>query len=93
MKSILLIAVLTLILVGCAHQPAPVPGADVPGFWWGLWNGFTAVPAFFGHLFGMNIRIYAFPNSGGWYDLGFLLGIGAFSGGTVTKAAKTITHR
>jgi hypothetical protein len=27
-------------------------------------------------------RIYAFPNSGGWYDFGYFLGAAAFFGGS-----------
>ena len=30
-----------------------------------------------GHRFDNNIRIYNFPNRGGWYDFGFFLGIGS----------------
>jgi hypothetical protein len=27
------------------------------------------------------VRVYAVPNLGRWYDFGFMLGIGGFSGG------------
>jgi hypothetical protein len=70
-----------LILGGCASQPQPVPNSHLPGFWLGLWHGFTAAFALIGHLFDSKIRIYAFPNNGGWYDLGYLLGLGALGGG------------
>lgn len=58
-------------LAGCASQPAARP--DQPGFLLGLFHGFIAIAALIGSLF-FNIRIYAFPNSGFWYDAGFLLG-------------------
>jgi len=29
----------------------------------------------------LDVRIYAFPNSGFYYDLGYLLGAGCFFGG------------
>lgn len=62
------------ILAGCATQnPA---GPDHPGFLPGLFHGFTAMAALIGSLF-FHIRIYAFPNSGFWYDAGFVLGFGA----------------
>jgi len=70
----------TLLIVSCAHQPAP-DAYDPPGFFSGLWNGFTAFFALIGHLFDNSIRIYAFPNSGGWYDFGFFIGASAFGGG------------
>jgi hypothetical protein len=36
--------------------------------------------SFIGSIFS-DIRIYAYPNAGGWYDFGFLLGAMAFLGG------------
>jgi hypothetical protein len=32
----------------------------------------------------MDVRIYAFPNSGLWYDFGFLVGLGTVWGGGST---------
>lgn len=64
----------------CARQPLPPDAGNVPGFLLGLVHGFIIVFSFVGSLFS-DIRIYAFPNSGGWYDFGFLLGAMAFLGG------------
>lgn len=69
----------TAVLASCAHQPAPAHHS-VPGFFSGLLHGFLIFFSFVGSLFS-DIRIYAFPNSGGWYDFGFLLGASAFLGG------------
>jgi len=55
------------LLASCARQPLP-EAYDAPGFFMGLWNGFTIFFALIGHIFDSSIRIYAFPNSGGWYD-------------------------
>ena len=63
------------LLSACASQPQ-VYAYDPPGFWLGTWHGFTILFALVGHVFDESIRVYAFPNSGGWYDLGFFLGIG-----------------
>jgi hypothetical protein len=60
-------------LAACATQPAAHP--DMPGFAAGLLHGFFAIFALFGSLY-FHIRIYAFPNSGFWYDAGFVLGFG-----------------
>jgi hypothetical protein len=68
-------AVLFLTLTGCANQPT-AETYDPPGFLMGLWHGLVAPIALVGHIFDQSIRIYAFPNGGGWYDFGFLLGIG-----------------
>jgi len=63
---------LALVLAGCATQPTP-SGGDLPGFFSGIWNGFSAPFALIGSIF-WDIRVYAFPNSGGWYDFGYFLG-------------------
>jgi hypothetical protein len=76
----------TLILASCATQPVP-EAYNPPGFFSGLWNGFTIFFALIGHLFDNSIRIYAFPNSGGWYDFGFFLGVSAFCGGAASASA------
>jgi hypothetical protein len=67
------------LLASCATQP-PVNAYDPPGFFSGLLHGFLI---FFGFLAGLftEYRIYAFPNSGGWYDFGYLIGAAIFLGG------------
>jgi hypothetical protein len=70
---------LAVLLTSCAHQSF-VPVLEPPGFWMGLVHGAIAPIAFVVGLFS-DVRIYAFPNTGGWYDLGFLIGIGAWGGG------------
>jgi hypothetical protein len=41
----------------------------------------SSPPLFIVSLFSDDVRIYAFPNAGRWYDFGFMLGISGFSGG------------
>jgi hypothetical protein len=78
--------ILMVIIAGCAHQPpAPLDATDVPGFWSGLLHGFLIVFSFVGSLF-TDIRIYQFPNSGGWYDFGYVLGAAFFLGGSGASA-------
>lgn len=78
-RLIFLSAFVALALVGCATQPDPVVD-DPPGFFMGLLHGSIIFFSFIGSLF-TDVRIYAFPNSGGWYDFGFLLGAMMFLGG------------
>ena len=73
-------------LTGCASPPMP-PGTELPGFWWGLWHGFFAPVALIVGIF-TNVRIYEFPNSGGWYDFGFLLGVSPWGGGATYQRRK-----
>jgi len=69
-------------LTACAAtQPAPPPAAGAPGFFFGFWHGFIAPITFVVSVFSDTVRIYAYPNGGLWYDLGFMLGISGFSGG------------
>jgi hypothetical protein len=82
---LLILAAFVLVFGSCTASQPRFPfttGLDpIPGFWKGLWHGFIAPIAFIVSLISREVRIYAFPNSGRWYDLGFMLGIGGFSGG------------
>jgi len=73
-------------IAGCATQPAP-EAYDPPGFWSGLLHGFLIFFTFIGSFF-TDYRIYAFPNSGGWYDFGYLLGAAAFLGGSGSASSR-----
>lgn len=66
------IGLLTSLLTGCATQPLN-QAYDPPGFFSGLWHGITLPISIFGSLF-LDIRVYAFPNTGWFYDLGFFIG-------------------
>ena len=64
------------LLAGCAATQAGdavAPGA--PGFWLGLWHGFIFPIAWIVSLFADKVAVYAVPNSGGWYDFGYFVGI------------------
>lgn len=77
-------------LSSCADvQPHVQPCLEghVYGFWGGLWHGFIAVFAWIGSWFSDDIAVYAVNNNGGWYNFGFLLGIGALTG-SASRALK-----
>ncbi len=78
---LLLLLLSTFIIVsGCATQSVDIIPVNPPGFFKGLLHGFIILFSFIAGLF-TEYRIYAFPNSGGWYDFGFLLGVMIFFGG------------
>lgn len=81
-----LIFMVALLLTGCADSVSfeAASAMEPVGFWYGLWHGMTAPIAFFGSLFFEDIAIYAIYNNGGWYDFGFVLGIGLLAGSTHT---------
>lgn len=74
---------LALLASGCADKvPLETAAAHAKvGFWYGWWHGSIAGFAWIVSLFSDNVSMYAVYNSGGWYDFGFLLGIGTFAGG------------
>jgi len=71
-----------LLLTGCADSVSFEMAEKMMsvGFLHGLWHGMIAPIAFFGSLFASDIAIYAIYNNGGWYDFGYILGIGALIG-------------
>lgn len=70
---------LVLCLSGCADhvQFAAAATREPVGFWYGLWHGMIFPFAWFLSLFTDDVAVYAIYNNGGWYNFGFLLGIGA----------------
>lgn len=79
-RSILLAVAIIASVIGCATQPVP-SGIDMPGFWMGMVHGFLIVFSLIGSFFS-DIRIYAFPNAGSFYDLGYVIGAMMSLGGT-----------
>lgn len=75
--SLLVISTI-LILTSCAPK-GPTP--DEYGFFSGIWHGIVWPFALIGKLFGSDIGLYAENNSGFFYWLGFILGLGALGGG------------
>jgi hypothetical protein len=91
---VLSLVLVTLVAAGCAGQPAPPASGDLPGFFTGLLHGFLMFFSLIASLV-TDVRIYTFPNSGGWYDLGYLLGASMFwgGGGAGAKSSKGRSQR
>ena len=73
MRLVVHLLALPLLLSACATAPPATDGTR--GFFWGLLDGALAPIAFVVSLVSDTVAMYAVPNSGGWYDLGFLLGL------------------
>lgn len=84
-RSLCLLVLVALAIAGCANQPPPT-AYDPPGFFSGLLHGFLILFSFIGSIV-LDIRIYAFPNTGFFYDLGYLIGAAMFLGGGGASAS------
>jgi len=89
-RALLLLAALAA-LGACATQSAATVAPQAPGFLLGLWHGFIFPVAWLLSLFMPNVAIYAVPNSGGWYDFGYFLGIVVF--GVGARKSTRIVYR
>lgn len=90
-KSVIsgVLIVFLVIVMSCA------PGnkrfeATAAGFWAGLWHGLICVITFIISLFSDKVAMYEVNNSGGWYNLGFLIGaLIALGGGVGTHKKRS----
>jgi hypothetical protein len=90
MRSLRALAPLgVLALAACASQSAAAVAPGAPGFLLGLWHGFIFPVAWVISLFVSEVSVYAVPNSGGWYDFGYFLGIVVFGVGA-RKTTKVV---
>ena len=86
--SVLIICV--LLFSGCADAVSLEECTDVRpyGFFSGFWHGMIIKFSLIGSLFVENITNYGVNNTGFWYDLGYLLGLGIAIGGTTKVVTK-----
>lgn len=89
---LVLLGAFVLVFGSCTASQPPYDRAayvePIPGFFKGFWHGFIAPISFIVSLFTDDVRVYAFPNGGRWYDFGFMLGIHGFSGGLFAGARR-----
>lgn len=81
-----------LALAACAHQVASTTQASAPGFLLGLWHGFIFPVAAVASFFVPDIAVYALPNNGTFYDLGYFIGI-VFLGVGANRTKKVYVER
>lgn len=82
-----------LLLAGCARQAGDAVAPGAPGFLAGVWHGFIFPFAWIGSLFSNEVAVYAVPNSGGWYDFGYFVGIVVLGGGSWFSSSQTKRRR
>lgn len=89
---IVAIAISFVTLTGCAdvsHVSECLPVTEhTYGFWGGLWHGIITPFSFIGSLIWDDVAVYAINNNGGWYDFGFLFGVGGLGFGSSKTTKK-----
>lgn len=90
MKKILIVSIIVFLICGCAGQNelTNIPNAEqhLAGFLNGLWHGIISPISFIISLFDNSVGIYEVHNNGNFYNLGFLIGIGGFTGTASSKS-------
>jgi hypothetical protein len=86
-SGLVVILLVIFFLTSCA--PGNIRFDEVPaGFWAGLWHGLISLFTFIISLFNDQVGIYEINNSGWSYNLGFILGIMIFYGGSTKGGSR-----
>lgn len=81
-KWIPVLILVLFVMSSCAPGNERFTAESPAGFWAGLWHGFISLVTFIISLFNDKVTIYEISNSGWSYNLGFILGIAVFYGGS-----------
>ncbi len=71
----------TVALAACTAGDPGFTADDPAGFWVGLWHGVISVITLIVGIFVDSVHGYEPQNTGGWYDIGFLIGVTTIWGG------------
>ncbi len=88
----LALLVAAFLLTAACAGPNTAAAPDGAGFWRGLAHGFIAPVTFVVSLFREDTSIYEVKNNGGFYDAGFLIGIGCWGGGGAAASRRRRGH-
>ena len=90
MLKIILLCFLVILILSCTAGPneCTTRKDNDAGFFKGFWHGLISIVTLIISLFTDKISIYEVHNAGFLYDLGFLLGAGTLTGGTLWRRRK-----
>ncbi|MBN1649184.1 MAG: hypothetical protein JW874_14195 [Spirochaetales bacterium] len=99
-KAFFIAAVIAVVLMlgACAAGPNTLEdqadeNGKVAGFFSGLWHGFIALFTFIISIFTDKVNVYDVNNSGILYNLGFIIGVSAFFGGSGGAGGRRVCRR
>jgi hypothetical protein len=82
-KTLAILAILFIFMLATSCAPGNARFETKPaGFFAGLWHGFICLFTFIIGLFTDSVTMYEVNNGGNWYNLGFLIGVSCFFGGS-----------
>ena len=86
-----LLLLVILFLAGCAASPneavnTPTSDGNVADFPMGLWHGMISPVTLVISCFKSEVGVYEAHNNGGWYNLGFILGIAVVLSGIASSS-------
>lgn len=88
-KNLLFLVFVLLVFIVSSCAPGNEKFVEnTAGFWMGLWHGFISLFTFIVSIFNDSVRVYEFNNSGHLYDLGFIIGISIFYGGSSSSGCR-----
>ena len=90
---LLLLLSSALVLAACTAGDPQFTEQSPAGFFYGLWHGVIAVITLIIHVFNENVLVYETNNIGGWYDLGFLMGVITIWGGGCHVTCKSAADK
>jgi hypothetical protein len=80
-QSVVLSVLFVFLMIGLSSCAPEGHSSKEYGFFGGLIHGMVIIFALIGKLFGADVGIYAANNTGFFYWLGFILGLGFLGGG------------
>lgn len=89
---LIVMVLLALFLAGCGPGPntamvTPAPNGEA-GFFLGVWHGLIVLVTFVVSLFNDQVSIYEVHNNGGWYNFGYIIGLGSALGGSAKASSR-----
>lgn len=96
-RTVVAMLLVSMVLVACAAGANDMTGhaneaGEVAGFWLGLWHGMISPITWLISLFDPSVNLYEIHNNGGWYNFGFIMGVGGWVGGSGSSGSSAVSR-